>query len=155
MSVFGVILVRIFPAFSAFGLTTERYSVSLRIQSKCRKMRVNADQNNSEYEHFISLHSVRMLRKCGKKADQKNSEFGHFLPSEFTQKSLMILPKATNTYNNATETLTKIRIQCSKEIFMGFTINKSVLVAFYSLNAVEKRISLLFYRPTGSVFSVL
>ena len=50
---FGVILVDIFPAFSrirteygeilphfpAFGLNTERYGVSLRIQSECRKMR--------------------------------------------------------------------------------------------------------------------
>ena len=28
-----------FPHFPAFGLNTERYSVSLRIQSECRKMR--------------------------------------------------------------------------------------------------------------------
>ena len=36
VSVFGVFLVRIFPAF---GLNTERYSLSLRIQCKCEKIR--------------------------------------------------------------------------------------------------------------------
>ena len=37
--VFGVILVRNFPAFPAFRLNTERDSVSLHIQSECGKMR--------------------------------------------------------------------------------------------------------------------
>ena len=49
-SVLGVILIRIFPDFPAFGLNTERYGVSLLIQSKCGK---NADQNNSEYGLFL------------------------------------------------------------------------------------------------------
>ena len=40
----------VFPHFLAFGLNTERYGVSLRIQSKCGK---NADQNNSEYRVFL------------------------------------------------------------------------------------------------------
>ena len=35
-----------FPHFPAFGLDTERYGLSLHIQSKCGK---NADQNNPEY----------------------------------------------------------------------------------------------------------
>ena len=55
-----------FSHFPAFGLNTERYSVSLRIQSECGKIRENADQNNSEYGHFmqwkslkISIHKVR------------------------------------------------------------------------------------------------
>ena len=39
-----------FPHFPAFGLNTERYGVSLRIQSKCGK---NKDQNNSEYRLFV------------------------------------------------------------------------------------------------------
>ena len=34
----------------------ERYSVSLRIQSECGKIRENADQNNSE--HGLFLHSA-------------------------------------------------------------------------------------------------
>ena len=41
---------KFFPHFPAFGLNTERYGVSLRIQSKCGK---NADQNNSEYRVFL------------------------------------------------------------------------------------------------------
>ena len=55
MSVFGVILVRIFRAF--FRIRTE--SVSLRIQFECGK---NVDPNNSEYGHF--LRSVIYKKKC-------------------------------------------------------------------------------------------
>ena len=39
------------PHFPAFGLNTERYGVSLRIQSECGKK--NADQKNLEYGHFL------------------------------------------------------------------------------------------------------
>ena len=39
-----------FSHFSAFGLNTERYFVSLCIQCECEK---NVDQNNSEYGHFL------------------------------------------------------------------------------------------------------
>ena len=48
-SVFGVILVRISPAF---GLNTERYGDTkyLSVFSPCGK---NADQNNSENGHFL------------------------------------------------------------------------------------------------------
>ena len=42
--------------FHAFRLNTERYGVSLRIQSECGN---NADQNNSEYGLF--LRSVKCL----------------------------------------------------------------------------------------------
>ena len=41
-----------FTHFPAFGLNTGRY-VSLNIQSECRKMRKNADQNHAEYGHFL------------------------------------------------------------------------------------------------------
>ena len=37
------------PHFPAFGLNTDRYYVSIRIQSDCWE---TADQNNSEYRHF-------------------------------------------------------------------------------------------------------
>ena len=37
------------PYFHAFGLNTERYSVSLRIQSECRKIRT---RKNSVFGHF-------------------------------------------------------------------------------------------------------
>ena len=43
------------PLFPAFGLNTERYSVSLA------QMRENADENNSEYGLF--LRSVSLLKK--------------------------------------------------------------------------------------------
>ena len=38
------------PYFPAFGLNTEIYSVTLRIQSKCGKI---MDQKNSEYGHLL------------------------------------------------------------------------------------------------------
>ena len=38
------------PHFPSFGLNTERYPYSVRIQE-------NADQNNSEYGHFLSSDS--------------------------------------------------------------------------------------------------
>ena len=50
MSVLGDILVSIFPHFAAFGLNTETYSVFDPNVGKCGK---NADQNNSEYGHFL------------------------------------------------------------------------------------------------------
>ena len=53
------------PYFPTFGLNTERYRVSLRIQSGCGKIR------------SISPYSVRM----GENTDQNNSEYGHFLHS--------------------------------------------------------------------------
>ena len=40
------------PYFPALGLNTERYSISLRIQSKWRE---HTDQNNSEYGHFHAV----------------------------------------------------------------------------------------------------
>ena len=43
-----------FSHFSTFGLNTERYSVSLRIQSES----VNLHQNNSEYGHFLRSANV-------------------------------------------------------------------------------------------------
>ena len=39
-----------FPHFPAFGLNTERYGVFSPNAEKCGK---NADQNNSEYGHFL------------------------------------------------------------------------------------------------------
>ena len=52
------------PHFPAFGLNTERYFVSLRIQYSVR-MRENAEQNNSEYGHFsrCEYHAERNDRK--------------------------------------------------------------------------------------------
>ena len=41
------------PYFPAFGLNTERYSVSLRIKSECGKTREKSEPDNSEYGHFL------------------------------------------------------------------------------------------------------
>ena len=49
VSVFGVILVRIFPTFP--HIWTE-YGEILRMSPYSVQMRENADQNNSEYGHF-------------------------------------------------------------------------------------------------------
>ena len=38
------------PYFPPFGLNTEKYGLSLRIQSECPE---NTDQINSEYGHFL------------------------------------------------------------------------------------------------------
>ena len=53
-SKYGVISGRYFPAF---GLNTERYEVSLRIQSKCGKIRT---RNNYVFGHFSR--SVKLLK---------------------------------------------------------------------------------------------
>ena len=54
------------PYFPTFGLNTERYRVSPRIQSKYGKT------------WSISPYSVRMWENT----DQENSEYGHFSRSE-------------------------------------------------------------------------
>ena len=71
VSVFRVLMVRIFPAFPTFGLNTERYFGEILreilreilwrdISGKCCK---NADQDNSEYGHV--LRSVKQHINCG------------------------------------------------------------------------------------------
>ena len=50
MSVFGVILVRIF--IPEFGQTTERYGVPLRIQSKCGKIRTRIILNTDTFHEL-------------------------------------------------------------------------------------------------------
>ena len=41
--------------FPAFGLNTERYSVSLRIHSKCRKMRTRITPNTDTFHALLQL----------------------------------------------------------------------------------------------------
>ena len=59
MSIFGVILVRIFPAFSRirteYGEILRISPYSVRTAGRCWK---NADQNNSEYGHFLRSDSI-------------------------------------------------------------------------------------------------
>ena len=47
------------PYFPAFGLNTERYEVSLRIQSKCRKIRTRITPNT---DTFHAAHNVANLQ---------------------------------------------------------------------------------------------
>ena len=47
------------PYFPAFGLNTERYEVSLCIQSECGKIRT---RNNSVFRHFHAVYMLRRLR---------------------------------------------------------------------------------------------
>ena len=54
VSVFGVILVHIFP-HSENGLNTERHGVSLSIQSKCGKMRTRITPNTDTF-HAVCLY---------------------------------------------------------------------------------------------------
>ena len=58
MSLFGVILVRIFPAFSR--IRTE-YGEIRRISPYSVRMRKNEDQNNSKYGHFLRSDFVNLV----------------------------------------------------------------------------------------------
>ena len=58
VSVFGVFLVRIFPQF---GLNTERYSVSPRIQSKWSKMRTRKTPNTDTFHAVCCLYVEDLL----------------------------------------------------------------------------------------------
>ena len=75
MSKYGVISGLYFPAF---GLNTERYEVSLRIQSECGKIRT---RNNSVFGHFSG-------------SDTRHSILFHRNPEE--SKSGKINPISTN-----------------------------------------------------------
>ena len=43
------------PHFPAFGLNTERYELSLRIQSECGKMRTRITPNTNSFHAVSSL----------------------------------------------------------------------------------------------------
>ena len=50
------------PYFPSFGLNTERYSLSLRIQSKCRKIRTKKTPNTDTFHAVLFLHrNIRPL----------------------------------------------------------------------------------------------
>ena len=65
--------------FPIFGLNTERYSVSLHIQSKCRKTRTKITPNNSYYRHLLGNVEVandggELTRKINQKEKSDVSE---------------------------------------------------------------------------------
>ena len=62
------------PYFPAFGLNTERYSVSLRIQSECGKIRTRITPNR---DTFYGVLSINLLSK-----KITNNESFHFSPTD-------------------------------------------------------------------------
>ena len=50
------------PHFPAFGLSTERYSVSIRIQSKCWKMQTRITPN-TDNSYAVFTAAIRLQRK--------------------------------------------------------------------------------------------
>ena len=66
------------PYFSVLGLNTERYSVSLRIQSECGKIQT---RKNSIFEQFSRSAESTEYRKTL----WKNSVFGHFSHSHWNK----------------------------------------------------------------------
>ena len=54
------------PHFPAFGLNTERYSLSLRVHSECRKIRTRKTTNTEVFYavvRFSKLYEIRNLEK--------------------------------------------------------------------------------------------
>ena len=53
------------PHFPVFGLNTETYSLNLRIQSECRKMRKRKSPNTNTFykvfSYFVSLYKLLLL----------------------------------------------------------------------------------------------
>ena len=53
------------PHFPVFGLNTETYSLNLRIQSECRKMRNRKSPNTNTFykvfSYFVSLYKLLLL----------------------------------------------------------------------------------------------
>ena len=53
------------PHFPVFGLNTETYSLNLRIQSECRKMRNRQSPNTNTFykvfSYFVSLYKLLLL----------------------------------------------------------------------------------------------
>ena len=54
------------PYFPTFGLNVERYSVSLRIQSECGKIRTRKNRN---IDTFHAVFRTLFARKCSDKKD--------------------------------------------------------------------------------------
>ena len=79
------------PYFPAFRLNTERYSISLRIQSKCGKIRT---RKNSVFGHFSPV-QANVLRRISpynfNKRDSTRNIFGNmsrlFFGTAISQKS--------------------------------------------------------------------
>ena len=52
------------PHFPAFGLNTERYGVSVRIQSKCKKIRTSITPNKDTFHAVNATVIEGVLENC-------------------------------------------------------------------------------------------
>ena len=71
------------PYFLAFGLNTERYSVSLRIQSECGKMRTRKTSNKDTF-HAVMVTLIFYNLRSGRTASTKE----HVKSQQVHQKSI-------------------------------------------------------------------
>ena len=69
--------------FPAFGLNTERYGVSFRIQSECGKMRTRLTLNR---DTFYAVHPAALIIKISKLNVKKSSYFKNIFQKYFTLK---------------------------------------------------------------------
>ena len=86
--------------FPAFGLNTERYGVSLRIQSKCGKIRT---RKNSVFRHFSRSVEIILTEAYSKRYETSQMELfvktvgGLQLLSVFTKSFILIFDRVVNT----------------------------------------------------------
>ena len=60
------------PYFPTFGLDTERYGVSLRIQSECGKMRTRKNSVFGQFSRSVRLPNKNLVRKFSNLAGKEN-----------------------------------------------------------------------------------
>ena len=77
------------PHFPAFGLNTERYGVSLHIQSECRKMRTRVNPNTDTFQ-AVSLFMQLLLLKTI-----------HFVLSSPSWTDSLLSTNQSNTFANS------------------------------------------------------
>ena len=86
MSVFGVILVHIFPLFSRirteYGEIVRISSYSVQMGQNTGKTWTKITPNTDTYLFVFSPNA----EKSGKNADQNNSEYGHFYAVLYAEK---------------------------------------------------------------------
>ena len=100
------------PYFPAFGLNKERYEVSLRIQSKCRKIRT---KRNSVFEHISRSESFRVSKVSIRKAESLrlcyhySFRYGSFL-GNFPIFSKVIFKSTCDSYVHESPTISQVPI---------------------------------------------
>ena len=78
------------PYFPAFGLNTERYSVSLRIQSECGKIRTRITPNTETFHAVLPIHLFSQWEKKFFKLILKfTNDFDNLVNVNFAQRFLL------------------------------------------------------------------